>query len=52
MMFAETIRKARQIGFTGCEGSWILEDNVPVRRLLAAFSGVPYKTYRVYERSV
>lgn len=52
MMFAETIRKARQIGFVGCEGSWILEDNVPVRRLLAAFSGVPYKTYRVYGRSV
>ena len=52
MMFAETVRKARQLGFIGCEGSWILEDNVPVRRLLAAFSGVTYKTYRVYERSV
>ena len=52
MMLAETLHKARQIGFSGCEGSWILEDNTPVRRLLAAFSAVPYKTYRIYERSV
>lgn len=52
MMFAETLRKAGQLGFVGCEGSWILEDNVPVRRLLAAFSAVPYKTYRVYARAV
>ncbi|MSU24683.1 MAG: hypothetical protein EXS32_12785 [Opitutus sp.] len=52
MMFAETLRKARQMGFNGCEGSWILEDNLPVRRLLAAFSAEPYKTYRVYERPV
>jgi GNAT superfamily N-acetyltransferase len=52
VMFAETLRKARQLGFVGCEGSWILEDNVPVRRLLEAFSAVPYKTYRVYARAV
>ncbi len=52
LMFAETLRKARQLGFTGCEGSWILEDNLPIRRLLAAFSAEPYKTYRVYERPV
>jgi len=52
MMFAETLRKARQLGFVGCEASWILEDNRPVRRLLEAFSAEPYKTYRVYERPV
>ena len=51
-MFAETLRKARQMGFDGCEASWSLEDNRPVRRLLEAFSAVPYKTYRVYERPV
>lgn len=52
MMFAETLRRARQTGFIGCEASWILEDNEPVLRLLAAFSGRPYKTYRLYERAV
>ena len=52
MMFAETLRRARQAGFIGCEASWILEDNQPVMRLLEAFSAKPYKTYRLYERAV
>jgi GNAT superfamily N-acetyltransferase len=52
MMFAETLRRARALGFAGCEASWILEDNRPVRRLLEAFSAEPYKTYRIYERPV
>jgi GNAT superfamily N-acetyltransferase len=52
VMFAESQRRAVALGFAGCEASWILEDNVPVRRLLAAFAARPYKTYRVYERGV
>lgn len=48
MMFAETLRAARRLGFAGCEASWVLEDNEPVIRLLGAFSAVPYKTYRIY----
>lgn len=52
MMFAETLREARRVGFVGCEASWVLEDNAPVIRLLGAFSAVPYKTYRLYERAV
>jgi len=51
-MFAETLRRARQAGFIGCEASWILEDNQPVMRLLEAFSARPYKTYRLFERQV
>jgi hypothetical protein len=38
-------------GKTG-ELSWILEDNYPVRKLIEAFGGVPYKTYRVYEKAL
>ena len=52
MMFAETLRKARQLGFVGCEASWILEDNEPVIRLLGAFSARAYKTYRIYARAL
>ena len=52
MMFAETLRTARRLGFVGCEASWILEDNEPVIRLLGAFSARPYKTYRVYAREL
>jgi hypothetical protein len=34
------------------ELSWILEDNFPVRKLIEAFGGVPYKTYRIYEKAL
>lgn len=34
------------------ELSWILEDNVSTRRLIETMGGRPYKTYRVYERSL
>jgi hypothetical protein len=34
------------------ELSWILENNTPVRRLIENFGGVPYKTYRIYEKSL
>lgn len=34
------------------ELSWILEDNVPMRRLIESIGGVPYKTYRVYGKTV
>ena len=34
------------------ELSWILEDNLPTRRLLEAIGGRHYKTYRVYEKSL
>lgn len=34
------------------ELSWILEDNLPMRRLIEALGGKPYKTYRVYEKAL
>jgi GNAT superfamily N-acetyltransferase len=37
-------------GTTRAELSWILEDNLPMRRMIEAMGGVPYKTYRIYER--
>jgi GNAT superfamily N-acetyltransferase len=37
-------------GTTRAELSWILEDNLPMRRMIEAVGGVPYKTYRIYER--
>ncbi len=39
----------------GCprgELSWILQDNMPLRRIVEAVGGLPYKTYRVYEKSI
>ncbi|MGE0237800.1 MAG: dATP pyrophosphohydrolase [Parvibaculaceae bacterium] len=37
-------------GTKRAELSWILEDNVPMRRMIEALGGVEYKTYRIYEK--
>jgi GNAT superfamily N-acetyltransferase len=34
------------------ELSWILEDNMPMRRLIEQLGGKPYKTYRIYEKAL
>ena len=34
------------------EASWILEDNMPMRRMIESFGGKAYKTYRVYEKLI
>jgi hypothetical protein len=39
-------------GVRKVELSWILEDNMPMRNMLAAFGGVPYKHYRIYEKAL
>jgi len=49
-MLAEGLRSGFNLGFRFIEASWILEDNVPVQRVIELFGGKPYKTYRVYER--
>ena len=42
--------KAR--GYIRGELSWILEDNLPTRRLIEIAGSVPYKTYRIYEKAL
>jgi hypothetical protein len=39
-------------GFTHAELSWILEDNVAVRRVIEGVGGRRYKTYRIYEKAL
>ncbi len=39
-------------GYKRAEFSWILEDNVLLRRGLDRMGAVPYKTYRIYEKSL
>jgi GNAT superfamily N-acetyltransferase len=34
------------------ELSWILEDNMPMRHMIEAFGGRPYKTYRIFEKAI
>ena len=37
-------------GVTGSELSWILERNDKVRHVIEMVGGVPYKTYRLFEK--
>jgi len=39
-------------GTKRAELSWILEDNHAMRRLIEQLGGVPYKTYRIYEKEL
>jgi hypothetical protein len=39
-------------GTKNAELSWILEDNMPMRRMIETMGGKPYKTYRVFEKAI
>ncbi|MGI4977443.1 MAG: dATP pyrophosphohydrolase [Janthinobacterium lividum] len=43
-------REALACGIKAVEMSWVLEDNLPMRRLAEGVGGRAYKTYRVYEK--
>ena len=49
-MFAETLMAAQAMGYTGCEASWVLEDNLPVHQLAALFGAKITRRYRIYDR--
>lgn len=42
----------RSRGTMRSELSWVLEDNLPMRRLIEVVGAEPYKTYRIYEKSI
>lgn len=52
ILYLDTLRTARSLGYTGGEVSWTLEDNHLVNRAIEAMGGRKYKTYRLYERSI
>lgn len=39
-------------GIQEVELSWVLEDNRPMRNMLAMIGGAPYKRYRIYEKAL
>ncbi len=41
-----------KLGLTGGELSWILEDNLAMRRIIEHWGATAYKKYRLYERSL
>lgn len=45
-------REAFALGFTEVEASWVLEDNLRMRRMIEASGARIYKTYRVYGKDL
>lgn len=46
------VQAARKLGYERYELSWILEDNLPMRRICEAGGARIYKTYRLYEKAL
>jgi hypothetical protein len=42
---------AIELGLRWIELSWILEDNLPMRRILERLGAHAYKTYRIYGKT-
>jgi GNAT superfamily N-acetyltransferase len=51
ILYLDTLRAAKRLGYTGGEISWTLEDNHLVNRAIESMGGRKYKTYRLYERA-
>jgi hypothetical protein len=50
LLFREGFKGVRKGGYRRVEFSWVLEDNLPVQRLVEMIEGRLYKRYRIYEK--
>ncbi|MFA4919001.1 MAG: hypothetical protein WC581_07105 [Thermodesulfovibrionales bacterium] len=50
LMFREAFKGVKKGGYKRVDFSWILEDNIPVQRLIEMIGGGLYKKYRIYEQ--
>jgi hypothetical protein len=49
VMFEQGLQAALKRGLTGCEVSWLLEDNDLILHSVRLWGGRRYKTYRMYD---
>ncbi len=52
VMFEKGLRTALERHYTGCEISWLLEDNDAILSSVDLWGGRLYKTYRMYDRPI
>jgi hypothetical protein len=52
LLVSEAHRAARRHGLDEVEMSWILEDNMPIRRLIEMVGGEVYRRYRIYGKAL
>lgn len=52
ILYLDTIRTAKRLGYTRGEVSWTLEDNELVNRAIEVMGGQRYKNYRLYSKNL
>ncbi|HEY7863228.1 MAG TPA: N-acetyltransferase [Thermoanaerobaculia bacterium] len=52
VMFEHVLRSVLKRGWSGCEVSWLLEDNDAILTSVRLFGGGLYKRYRLYSRPI
>lgn len=52
LLFREGFKEVKKGGYKRVEFSWILEDNIPIQRIVEMIGGRLYKKYRIYEKSL
>jgi GNAT superfamily N-acetyltransferase len=52
LLIYHTFRNGLPKGYTSCEMSWVLEDNLLARRMFERMGATPYKTYRLFEKNL
>lgn len=52
VMYHEALKNSLKLGYTKCEFSWILDDNVMTQRAAESMGGKLYKKYRIYETPI
>ena len=52
LLYHDTFQNGNRQGYWSCEMSWILEDNAKMIRAMKRMGAEPYKTYRIYEKSL
>jgi len=49
-LIRDIMKEVLKTSISQVELSWILEDNIPMRRIIEALGADPYKKYRIYEK--
>lgn len=52
MMITSLRPSVRRWGIEQIEMSWILEDNMGMRKIIESLGGTPYKRYRIYQKEI
>lgn len=52
LLYREGFNSLKKGGYKRVEFSWILEDNIPVQRIVEMVGGRLYKRYRIYEKEI